>query len=44
VTIPARLPALAGLFGEAANSVLAAASLAGMAVIDPDDPPLSPEK
>jgi DNA/RNA endonuclease YhcR with UshA esterase domain len=44
VTIPSRLPALAGLFGQTANSVLSAASLLGMAVVDPDDPPLSPEK
>jgi hypothetical protein len=44
VMVPSRLPALAGLFGQTANSVLSAASLLGMAVVDPDDPPLSPEK
>ncbi len=44
VMIPSRLPGIAGLFGQTANSVLSVASLAGMAVVDPDDPPLSPEK
>jgi hypothetical protein len=44
VTIPSRVSALAGLFGETASTVLSAASMAGMAVVDPDDPPLSPEK
>jgi hypothetical protein len=45
VTIPARVPALAGLFGSTATAVLSAASLATIAVVDADDdPPLSPEK
>ncbi len=44
VTVPSRLPALAGLFGQTASTLVSAASLAGIAVVDPDDPPLSPEK
>jgi hypothetical protein len=43
VSIPSRLPATAGLFGETASSILAAATNLGIAVIDPL-PPLSPEK
>ena len=43
VTIPTRLPAVAGVFGETAASVLSAATQTGIAVAEPD-PPLSPEK
>ena len=43
VTIPSRLPAVAGVFGETASSVLSAATGTGIAVAEPD-PPLSPEK
>ncbi len=43
VAIPARLPAMTGLFGETASSILTAVTVMGISVIDPD-PPLSPEK
>jgi hypothetical protein len=43
VAIPSRVPAIAGVFGETASSVLSAATGTGITVIDPP-PPLSPEK
>jgi len=43
ITIPSRLPAVAGLFGETATSVFSAAAAAGIPVIDSSSP-LSPEK
>ena len=43
IAIPYRLPAVPGIFGDAAQSVFAAAMNGGIAVIDPG-PPLSPEK
>lgn len=43
IAIPSRVPAIAGLFGETASSVLSAATGTGITVIDPP-PPLSPEK
>ena len=44
VAIPSKLPALAGIFGETASSVLSAVAGTGLTVVDPDVPPLSPEK
>lgn len=43
VSIPTRLPALAGVFSDTAGSVISAAASAGVTVI-PTAPPLSPEK
>jgi len=43
VAIPARLPAVTGVFGSTAFSVVSAAAGAVISVIDPD-PPLSPER
>ncbi len=43
VSIPSRIPAVAGVFGDTASSVLSAATGTGITVIEPD-PPLSPEK
>jgi hypothetical protein len=43
VAIPTRLPAVAGVFGETASSVLTAATGIGIPV-SASDPPLSPEK
>lgn len=44
VSIPSRLPALAGVFGETAASVLSAATGMGLTVVDPALPELSPKK
>lgn len=44
VAIPSKLPALAGIFGETASSVLSAVAGTGLTVVDPNVPPLSPEK
>jgi hypothetical protein len=44
VAIPTKLPALAGIFGETASSVLSAVAGTGLTVVDPNVPPLSPEK
>jgi hypothetical protein len=43
VAIPSRLPAIAGVFGETASSVISAATGTGITVIDPP-PTLSPER
>ncbi len=42
VSLPAGLPA--GIFGETASSVISAATGAGLTVVDPDLPPLSPRR
>jgi hypothetical protein len=44
IAIPSRLPALAGVFGETAGSVLSAATGMGLTVVDPALPELSPKK
>ena len=44
ISLPSKLPALAGMFGETASSVLSAVAGTGLTVVDPDLPPLSPEK
>lgn len=43
ITVPMRLPAVAGIFGESIAAVLAAAAWTGITVVDPS-PSLSPEK
>ncbi len=43
ISIPSRVPAVAGVFGDTASSVLSAATGTGITAIEPD-PPLSPEK
>jgi hypothetical protein len=43
ISIPSRVPAVAGMFGETASSVASASTGAGITVLDPL-PPLSPEK
>ena len=42
VTLPSRLPALAGVFGDTASSVMSAATGTGLTVVDPALPKLSP--
>lgn len=44
VALPSRLPALAGVFGDTASSVMSAATGTGLTVIDPTLPELSPRK
>ena len=47
VKIPARLPVIAGIFGETAGSLISAATGMGVTAIQssiPEPPPLSPEK
>jgi hypothetical protein len=44
VTLPSRLPALAGLFGDTAGSVLSAAAGTGITAIEPSAPPDSPSR
>ncbi len=44
VTLPSRLPALAGVFGDTASSVLSAATGMGLTVVDPALPKLSPSR
>jgi hypothetical protein len=43
ISIPSRVPAVAGVFGDTAASVASAATGTGITVIEPQ-PPLSPEK
>ena len=38
VTLPSRLPALAGVFGDTASSVMSAATGTGLTVVDPTLP------
>jgi hypothetical protein len=44
VVLPSRLPALAGVFGDTASSVMSAATGAGMTVVDPTLPKVSPSR
>jgi hypothetical protein len=44
VALPSRLPALAGVFGDTASSILAAAAGTGLTVVDPTLPKLSPRE
>lgn len=44
VSLPSRLPALAGLFGETASAVISAATGTGLTVVDPDLPKVSPRE
>ena len=44
VTLPSRLPALAGVFGDTASSVMSAATGTGLTVVDPTLPKLSPSR
>jgi hypothetical protein len=44
VALPSRLPALAGVFGDTASSVLSAATGTGLTVVDPTLPELSPRE
>ena len=44
VALPSRLPALAGLFGDTASSVISAATGIGLTVVDPALPKLSPTR
>lgn len=44
VTLPTRLPALAGVFGDTASSVMSAATGTGLTVVDPTLPEVSPRK
>lgn len=44
VALPSRLPALAGMFGDTASSVISAATGTGLTVIDPSLPKLSPRE
>jgi hypothetical protein len=44
VTVPGRLPALAGLFGDTASSVISAATGTGLTVVDPAQPKVSPTR
>ncbi len=44
VALPFRLPALAGVFGDTASSVISAATGTGLTVIDPTLPKLSPRE
>ena len=44
VTLPSRLPALAGVFGDTASSVMSAATGTGLTVVDPTLPKLSPRE
>jgi hypothetical protein len=44
VTLPSRLPALAGVFGDTASSVMSAAASTGLTVVDPTLPKLSPSR
>lgn len=42
VALPSRLPALAGVFGDTASSVMSAATGTGLTVVDPTLPKVSP--
>jgi hypothetical protein len=44
VSLPARLPALAGVFTDTAHSVISAATSSGLTVIDPLQPKVSPTR
>ena len=44
VSLPSRLPALAGLFGETASAVISAATGTGLTVVDPLLPKVSPRE
>ena len=44
VALPARLPALAGMFGDTASSVISAATGTGLTVVDPTLPKVSPRE
>lgn len=44
VSLPARVPALAGIFAETASSVISAATGTGLTVVDPDLPKVSPRE
>lgn len=44
VTLPARLRAVAGLFGDTASSILSAAAGLGLTAIEPTPPPDSPSR
>ncbi len=44
VALPARLPALAGVFGDTASSIMSAATGTGLTVVDPTLPKLSPRE
>lgn len=44
LTLPSRLPARAGVFGDTASSVLSAAAGMGLTVLDPALPKLSPSR
>ena len=44
VALPSRLPALAGVFGDTASSVMSAATGTGLTVVDPTFPKLSPNQ
>ena len=44
VALPTRLPALAGVFGDTASSVMSAATGTGLTVVDPTLPKVSPSR
>lgn len=44
VALPARLPALAGVFGDTASSIMSAVTGTGLTVVDPTLPKLSPRE
>ena len=44
VSLPTRLPALAGTFGDTARTVMSAATGTGLTVVDPTRPKVSPNK
>ena len=44
VSLPGRLPALAGVFGDTASSVISAATGTGLTVVDPEQPKVSPTR
>jgi hypothetical protein len=44
VSLPGRLPALAGVFSNTASSVISAAANSGLTVIDPAQPKVSPTR
>jgi len=44
VAVPSRLPALAGMFGDTASSVISAATGTGLTVVDPTLPKVSPRE
>lgn len=44
VSLPSRLPALAGVFSDTATSVMSAAASTGLTVVDPALPKVSPTK